>query len=89
MSHASYLRSQLTEGQFFQSSAERFGEHKIHECNLEHQEAAVRDEVPPAYISEADRVDEGGEEISHAAEELEESDTAGALGERPELNQVS
>ena len=78
----------LTECQFFQGTAEGFGEHEVDKRNLKRKPAAVRDEIPPTNVFQPNGVDKGGEEAGHSAEELEDSNTAGSFLVRPYLNHV-
>lgn len=78
----------LTEGQFFQGTSERLGEHEVDEDDLVCQETAIRDEILPTSILKPDGVDERREEAGQTAEQLEERDTVGSLGEGPYFNHV-
>ena len=73
----------LTECQFFQGAAEGLREHEVDEYNLVGEEAAIRDEILPTRVFEADRVDECREEIGQAAEKLKERNTVRTLGKGP------
>ncbi len=77
-----------TKSQLLQGAAKGLGEHEVDEADLKGEPAAVRDEVLPAGALEADGVDKGGEEAGEAAEQLEDGDTAGALGVGPDFDHV-
>ena len=77
-----------TERQLLQRPSRSLREHEVDENDFEGKPAAVRDQIPPAYIVEADGVHEGGEEGGETAEQLESGNSAGSLGVRPELNEV-
>jgi hypothetical protein len=77
-----------TEGKFFKGATVCLGEEEVDEDNFISEPAAVRDEVLPADVLEANRVDEGGEETSQTAEKLEDGDAAGAFSIWPNLDHV-
>ena len=60
-------RGGRTESELLQGAAESLGEHKVHEADFKSEPAAVRDEVLPAGVEEADGVDESGEEAGETA----------------------
>lgn len=64
------------------------GEEEVDEDNFISEPAAVRDEVLPADVLEANGVDEGGKETSQAAEKLEDGDTARAFSVWPNFDHV-
>lgn len=78
----------LTEGQLLQGPVRGLWEEEPDETDLEGQPAAVGDQPLPADIVQTDRVDKGGEEAGHAAEQLEDGDAARALGVGPQLDEV-
>lgn len=81
-------RKERTESELLQGAAESLGEHKVHEADFKSEPAAVRDEVLPAGVEEADGVDESGEEAGETAKQLENSDAARAFGVRPNFDHV-
>lgn len=79
---------ELTECQLLQRAVRRLGEQEPYKYHLVRQPRYVHDEPLPRDVFEADGVDEGGEEAGEAAEELEDSDTAGALHVGPYFDHV-
>jgi hypothetical protein len=53
---------ELTERQLFKCATLGLREEEVDEYNLESQQAAVKEQPPPRYVFEANRVDIGGEE---------------------------
>lgn len=76
------------EGKLFERPTHSFREHKVDEADLECEPAAVRNEVLPANVLETDGVDKSGEEAGQTTKELENGNTTGALGIRPDFHHV-
>jgi hypothetical protein len=62
---------ELTERQFLQGSVVRLGKHEIDEDNFKAQKTYKDNQVLPGNCVQGDGVDEGREESSTLAEELE------------------
>jgi len=78
----------LTESQFLKRPTERFREKEIDKDNLVGEPGAIRDEVLPADVLDADGVNVCGEETSQSPKELEHGDTTGALRVGPHFDHV-
>ena len=74
------------ESELLQCPARSLGPQEVDDDDFKAQEADVGKQVLPLGVLQAYRVDEGVEEASTAAEELEEGDAACACGERVEFN---
>lgn len=66
-----------------------FGVEEVNGNNLDADHADIHDEILPASVVHADRIDVCSEEASTSNEELLDSDTTGTLGEWEKFDQVS
>lgn len=78
----------LTEGELLEGAVARLRVEGEDDEELKGDPGAVDGEVPPLDGVEGDGVDVVGEEATHLAEELLDTDAAAPLGVRPELDEV-